>query len=570
LFAEPPTSSPRLYAEQVKLLYAQAPAGLMAALVNGVVLTIVLWTVSPPWKLILWFALVSAAVCLRYWLLRLYRGSHLKDAQVEHWGSWFIVGLFASGSLMGSAGIFLLPVHSLPHKMFVAFVLSGMVAGAAGYYSVMFKGFLIYSLPVIAPITIYLLHRGTEIEVAIGGLLLVFYAIMVHTAYHVHKTTISSLWLRFENSDLVAHLMAFKSQAEEAIAALEQQIAERKNAEKALQERERLFRMLVETMNDGLGLQNEEGIITYVNEKFCTMLGYDATELVGRRMLDLFDGENRSRYEQQQMHRHGAQTAYEIEMLQKNGGKISTIISASPVCTEGDGRCKGSIAAITDISVLKRAERELRESEEKYRLIFENSPLGIVHFGLDGRITAYNENLARISDSSRVEFIGLNPLHYLQDEAMKCAIAACIAGKQTRYEGCYRSRRTGRITPIKADFSPILARDGSILGGIGIIQDISRQKRAEKELGDKLHFLQTLIDTIPNPIFYKDPDGRYVGCNKAFADRLGLNRNEIVGKSAYDVLPQDLADEYQSMDAHLFAHPGEQVYETSLVYSDGT
>lgn len=98
---------------------------------------------------------------------------------------------------------------------------------------------------------------------------------------------------------------------------------------------------------------------------------------------------------------------------------------------------------------------------------------------------------------------------------------------------------------------------------------IPLEKRAEKALQEQLHFLQTLIDTIPNPIFYKDRAERFLGCNKAFEERLGLTREQIVGKTSHDLFPRPLADEYQLMDRALFQNPGEQVHETTLHYADG-
>ncbi|GLI35540.1 sensor histidine kinase [Desulforhabdus amnigena] len=94
-------------------------------------------------------------------------------------------------------------------------------------------------------------------------------------------------------------------------------------------------------------------------------------------------------------------------------------------------------------------------------------------------------------------------------------------------------------------------------------------KRAKDALQDQLHFLQTLIDTIPNPIFYKDTRGFYLGCNKAFEERLGMTREEIVGKSANDLFPEDLAARYDEMDVALLRRPGIQIYESSIVYPNG-
>jgi PAS domain S-box-containing protein len=93
-------------------------------------------------------------------------------------------------------------------------------------------------------------------------------------------------------------------------------------------------------------------------------------------------------------------------------------------------------------------------------------------------------------------------------------------------------------------------------------------KGTERALEDQLQFLQTLIDTIPNPIFYKDTQGHFLGCNRAFDKRLGLSKDEIVGKTSYDLFPKKFADEYHEMDMESFRNPGEQVYETTLLYAD--
>jgi PAS domain S-box-containing protein len=99
--------------------------------------------------------------------------------------------------------------------------------------------------------------------------------------------------------------------------------------------------------------------------------------------------------------------------------------------------------------------------------------------------------------------------------------------------------------------------------------EMKERERISKELRDQLRFLQTLIDTIPNPIFYKDCEGVYLGCNNAFEDRLCLRREDIIGKTAHDIFPEDLAEEYHKMDSMLFRQPGEQIHESSLMYADG-
>lgn len=94
-------------------------------------------------------------------------------------------------------------------------------------------------------------------------------------------------------------------------------------------------------------------------------------------------------------------------------------------------------------------------------------------------------------------------------------------------------------------------------------------EKTEKELAEKIAFLQTLIDTIPCPIFYKDADGVYRGCNTAFEAYIGRAKEDIVGITVYDIAPKELADVYRDADLAMFRNPGVQQYEALVRYADG-
>lgn len=102
------------------------------------------------------------------------------------------------------------------------------------------------------------------------------------------------------------------------------------------------------------------------------------------------------------------------------------------------------------------------------------------------------------------------------------------------------------------------------------LESLDERKRAQEALKESLYFLQVLIDAIPLPIFYKDAQGRYRGCNAAFEAMQGVQRAELIGKSVYDIAPKALADVYFRMDADLFAHPGTQIYESQVRYAGGS
>lgn len=105
---------------------------------------------------------------------------------------------------------------------------------------------------------------------------------------------------------------------------------------------------------------------------------------------------------------------------------------------------------------------------------------------------------------------------------------------------------------------------------IGAIQDITEWKNAEVALQENVEFLKTLMDTIPNPIFYKDEKGIYKYSNIAHAEYLGFRQEEIIGKNAYDISPKELADIYNKVDLELMKNKGKQVYESKVRYNDGS
>lgn len=94
--------------------------------------------------------------------------------------------------------------------------------------------------------------------------------------------------------------------------------------------------------------------------------------------------------------------------------------------------------------------------------------------------------------------------------------------------------------------------------------------RVEEANQNQIRFQQTLINTIPSPLFYKDANCRYLGCNQAFETYVGFSQDELIGKTPHELWPDDLADRYLKQDLELIENPGMQSYETVVRYADGT
>lgn len=147
--------------------------------------------------------------------------------------------------------------------------------------------------------------------------------------------------------------------------------------------------------------------------------------------------------------------------------------------------------------------------------------------------------------------------HLIQDEGADGVVYNTI-----------HQRKDRSTFPIEVSLRSIVVEGKKYYQAIN--RDVTERKKVENALKEQLHFLQKLINTIPNPIFYKGSNGLYRGCNTAFEEYLGLPKDEIVGKSVYDLSPKELADKYAEMDSVLFNKPEVQTYESSVVYADGT
>ncbi|MBF0474297.1 MAG: PAS domain S-box protein [Deltaproteobacteria bacterium] len=185
--------------------------------------------------------------------------------------------------------------------------------------------------------------------------------------------------------------------------------------EEQLRESEEKYRTLVERMNDGLGIQDAAGIITYVNARMCEMLGYSKRELLGRQVPDLLDEEGQKIWRDLIVKRkRGGRASYEVAWIKKSGERVTTVISPE-IITDKNGKYKGSFAVITDITARKAAEELLRKSEHRYRQVVENSNDAIV-VTQDGVIKFFNRRTIELTGYSGGKYLLKPFIDYIHPE----------------------------------------------------------------------------------------------------------------------------------------------------------
>lgn len=148
---------------------------------------------------------------------------------------------------------------------------------------------------------------------------------------------------------------------------LKAQIKKREQTANKLRDSEKRFRMLVETMNEGLAIQDSQGKVLYINNKILEITGYNKKEMIGQNVTDFLDTRNRAIYLKQSLIREQKiAESYEIEWIAKDGSKIATIVSPKIIFGRSD-KYEGTFAVITDIRSLMKTQNELKKSKKQLK-----------------------------------------------------------------------------------------------------------------------------------------------------------------------------------------------------------
>lgn len=329
-------------------------------------------------------------------------------------------------------------------------------------------------------------------------------------------------------------------------------ITERKEAEQALYTSEQKYRNLIEAMGEGFGILDKNGLVTYVNERFCDMTNFSYEELVGQAVLNLVDEDNRQiLLKNLSINSKGEGKSYELAWAAKDGTNIPTITSPRTIF-DINGNFVTSFAVVTDIRQQKKAEEALRESEAKLK-----RSQAVVHMGdwtwdINTNTLKWSEEMYRIfglnsediSDDLTTVFAQI--IH--PDDRAKINQSSKLIRAGARSEPFeYRIIRSdGTVRWIWTQQGETrFDQNGEISQLSGIAQDITERKEAGKALANERNLLRTIMDTAVDFIYVKDTKGRHLLSNLAQARSLGkASIDEIIGKTNAEIHSPEVAARY--------------------------
>jgi PAS domain S-box-containing protein len=191
----------------------------------------------------------------------------------------------------------------------------------------------------------------------------------------------------------------------------------------------------------------------------------------------------------------------------------------------------------TVLNRLYLSELKGKETQEKFELMFNFVPMGVMHIDASGIITACNDQFVQIIGSSRDKLIGLNTIKDITDDKMIEAIALCLDGQTGFYEGYYTSVTADKTTPVKCEFAPIKVED-RVQGGIGLIRDVTHHKQSEQAIQISELRYRKLFEKARDGILILDFDtGKILDVNPYLIEILGYSHSEFLNRYVWEVSP---------------------------------
>lgn len=239
-------------------------------------------------------------------------------------------------------------------------------------------------------------------------------------------------------------------------------------------------------MQEGIGVQDENGIVTYVNPRFCQMLGLSIEEAVGRHVNTFFDDNNKQIVQYQMSKRkEDKNIPYEIDWLHKNGENIPTIMSPRAIIDE-NGNFKGSFGVLTEITELKKYQKALVESKLWMDSIYHALTESVIVLNMERELMDVNSATLSMFGYSMKELRGVSVeiFHIDHDHHLECGLLIkeyLSNSEKAKFE--YKvKRKSGEIFTVEYSISKLKNAKGEQIGVVESIRDITKRKIVEEKV----------------------------------------------------------------------------------------
>jgi PAS domain S-box-containing protein len=323
---------------------------------------------------------------------------------------------------------------------------------------------------------------------------------------------------------------------EKRIVLLEKEVAERTKKGQTLSEEAQRWRILVDQSKDGIAILDENGKVYEVNKVHAEMLGYSIEEM---RELYVWDWDQK--YSKEHLLEKIDETGekgdhFETRHRRKDGTYCEVEVSTNGAVIGGE---KFVFCVNRDITDRKQSEKALKESEERYRALFENMPIACFTFDADNRILDWNVEAENVYGYTKTEAVGANGYDLIvtpeTKENTKEVIRRVFAGEIIKGSEWRDKNKEGETGWRIGNTFPLMRTDRSIDVGVNMNIDITERKRTEEALRESEEKFRILFELAPDGYVLLHSDKTFLDGNRAVEGIIGYKREEYIGKSYIDL-----------------------------------
>ena len=343
-----------------------------------------------------------------------------------------------------------------------------------------------------------------------------------------------------------------------------QDITERKQAE----EENRRFRTIADNSLYGKAIADLQGNLQYVNRFFANIHGYNPEQLIGKHLALFHSHEQLEEVDRliASMMREGHFAPSTVWHCHQDGTEFPMLMSGVLIKDDkGNPQCIA--ASAIDMTAHHQAVKLLQESENLLESTGRMARVGGWQLDVETMAVTWTKETYNIHelplDSKSLLGEAIEFFHPDDRERLSQAIQRALdRGEPYDMELQFITAKGNKLWT-RSICQPEVV-DGKTVRLQGTFQDITERKQAEIALMESEQFLQTLLESIPLPVFFKDVEGRYKGFNKAFETFFGRPKSELIGCSVFDINPPELARIHHAKDTELFEKISTQIYDSQV------
>ncbi|HUI71315.1 MAG TPA: PAS domain S-box protein, partial [Spirochaetia bacterium] len=326
--------------------------------------------------------------------------------------------------------------------------------------------------------------------------------------------------------------------------------------------REEELRTTLYSIGDAVISTDERGVVRHMNPMAEKLTGWKESEARGRDLAEVFfiaNEESRAPIENpvRRVLREGVVVglANHTLLIARDGTERPIADSGAPIRAR-DGSLKGVVLVFRDQTEERAAACALQRSEERYRSLVENLEMGILTVDPLEVVTFANSAAERIFAVEGTGLLGRSLSEFLSDEEYGRLLGQTTrrkAGRRDSYELTIR-RADGELRRVHVTAVPQIDDNGEFAGTFGTMYDVTENTVLKQRVEEERKLLLTLIDNLPDGVFMKDRDSRFVLANQAAADMMSAGPAEnLIGKTDHDFYPPELADEFRLEEMEVLA-----------------